>query len=226
MTWDPDRVRAVTLDSFSTVVDIDSTAPAVADLVSDPVAFARRWHRLAATYGMRGNLIGTYATYFELHVDALEALLAREGIQPDRTELRERTEIYYDMDVFADVEPALDRLREQGYLLGIVSNGDPAMVSAMVETAELEPFLDAVVSADEIRQHKPARALYEHAADRLGVETKSVAHVSNGYADVQGAMHAGMQGVWLDREGNPPDPFGPTPDLRLESLVDLLRPTE
>lgn len=75
-----------------------------------------------------------------------------------------------------------------------------------------------MVSAHEIKRHKPARELYARAAERLGVDVAAIAHVSNGYADVQGAMHAGMAGVWLNRTGAPPDPFGPAPDLAVESI--------
>jgi len=95
------------------------------------------------------------------------------------------------------------------------------MLDSLAGLADIEDALAATVSADEIERHKPAVELYEHAADRLGADPGAVAHVSNGQFDVQGAMHAGMQGVWLDRQGAPLDPFGPDPDRIVESIDEL-----
>nr|WP_257300361.1 hypothetical protein [Haloarchaeobius sp. FL176] len=35
--------------------------------------------------------------------------------------------------------------------------------------------------------------------------------------DVFGAVHAGTQAAWVDRTGTPWEPFGPSPDIRVES---------
>ncbi len=208
MALDPDPAEVVTFDSFSTVVDVDSTAVAVNDHVDDPIAFAREWHSRAVRYGMVAYYIDAYATYYDLHRDALEYLLAEEGISVSDDELDELTDTYHEMEPFDDVRGGMERLREEGYELGIVSNGDPPMLESMVDAADIGDLLAETVSADEIERHKPAQELYEHAADRLGVEPSAIVHVSNGYVDVQGAMHAGMQGVWLDRQDRPSDPFG------------------
>lgn len=221
MALDTEPVRAITFDSFSTIVDVDSTATAVEGYVDDPTAFAREWHSRAANYGMVANYIDAYETYYDLHRDALAYLLAAEDRSVSEDELEEMTSIYHEMDPFDDVRGGMERLREMGYDLGIISNGNPAMLDSMVSVADIEELLSETISADEIERHKPARELYEHAADRLAVDPSAIAHVSNAYADVQGAMHAGMQGVWLNRQGKPPDPFGPNPDLAIESIETL-----
>lgn len=221
MVFDSTQVDVVTFDSFSTVVDVDSTATAVEGYVEDPVAFAREWHSRAATYGMVANHLDAYETYYDLHRDALEYLLAREGRSPPDDELDGIVSVYYEMDPFDDVREGMERLRETGYDLGIVSNGNPEMLDSMVQVAGIGDLLAETISADEIERHKPARELYHHAADRLDVDPADIAHVSNGYVDVQGAVTAGMQGVWLDRQNNPPDPFGPDPDLAVGSMDAL-----
>lgn len=222
MALDAEPIETVTFDSFSTLVDVDSTAVAVEDLVDDPVGFARAWHARAAQYGVVANQIDAYETYFDLHVDALAYLLAVRGVSLPEEELEERTSIYHDMEPFGDVRDGMERLREAGYDIGVVSNGDPAMLESLLRVADVGDLVSATVSADEIERHKPSRELYEHAADRLGVDPTAVAHVSNGTTDVQGAMHAGMGGVWLDRQDAPPEPFGPDPDLVVESMDELV----
>lgn len=222
MALDTDRIETVTFDSFSTLVDVDSTATAVEGYVDDPVAFAREWHARAVVYGMVANYVDAYETYFELHRDALEYLLAAERVTVSDDDLDEMTAVYHEMEPFDDVREGLARLDAAGYDLGVVSNGDPAMLRSLVRVADIGDVLAATVSADEIERHKPAVELYEHAADRLDTTPDATVHVSNGQFDVQGAMHAGMQGVWLDRQGSPPDPFGPDPDHVVDSLNGLV----
>jgi 2-haloacid dehalogenase len=221
MALDTDRIEAVTFDSFSTLVDVDSTATAVENHVDEPIEFAREWHARAVTYGMVANYVDAYETYYDLHRDALEYLLAAEGVAVSDDELDEMVGAYHEMEPFDDVRDGLDRLANAGYDVGIVSNGDPPMLESLVGVADISDALAATVSADEIERHKPAVELYEHAADRLDTEPSAVAHVSNGQFDVQGAMHAEMQGVWLDRQGAPLDPFGPDPDRVVESIDEL-----
>jgi 2-haloacid dehalogenase len=178
MALDTDRIEAVTFDSFSTLVDVDSTAT--------PVAFAREWHARAVTYGMVANYVDAYETYYDLHRDALEYLLAAEGVAVSDDELDEMVGAYHETEPFDDVRDGLDRLADAGYDVGIVSNGDPPMLESLVGVADISDALAATVSADEIERHKPAVELYEHAADRLDTEPSAVAHVSNGQFDVQG----------------------------------------
>jgi 2-haloacid dehalogenase len=222
MALTPERVETVTFDSFSTLVDVDSTATVVEEYVENPVSFAREWHSRAAYYGTVANAIDAYETYYDLHVDALEHLLAVRGVSVSDDELDAMTSVYNEMEPFDDVRDGMERLRDAGYDIGIVSNGDPPMLESLLRVTGVGDLVSATVSADEIELHKPARELYEHAADRLDVEPAAVAHVSNGHVDVQGAMHAGMQGVRLDRQGVPPDPFGPDPDLTVESMDGLV----
>ena len=222
MALESGRIDAVTFDSYSTLVDVDSTATAVEEYVDDPVAFAREWHARAAVYGMVANHIDAYETYYDLHRDALEYLLARAGVEVSNDELDEMNAVYHDMEPFDDVRDGLRRLDEAGYAVGVISNGDPAMLESLVDVAEIDDVLAATVSADEIERHKPAVELYEHAADRLGTDPDSVVHVSNSQMDVQGAMNAGMQGVWINRQDAPAEPFGPDPDAVIDSIPELI----
>jgi 2-haloacid dehalogenase len=221
MALDTGRVETVTFDSFSTLVDVDSTARAVPDRVDDPVAFAREWHARAADYGAVANQIDAYETYLELHRHALAYLLAERGIEATADEIAERTAVYHEMAPFDDVADGLARLADAGYRLGVVSNGDPAMLESLVAVTGVGDLLAATVSAHEIRRHKPAAELYEHAADRLGTPPARIAHVSNGQTDVMGAVDAGLQGIWLDRQDAPHDPFGPSPDATVDSIHEL-----
>lgn len=221
MSLHPSEISCVTFDSFSTLVDVDSTALAITEYVDDPITIAREWHDRAAAYGMIANYIDAYDTYYNLHRDALRYLLAKRDITLSGEKIDQITSIYYEMEPFDDVYGGFKELHDAGYSIGVISNGDPDMLAALERVTGIGDLLSAMVSADEIQTHKPARELYEHAASRLGESPDDIVHVSNGYVDVQGAMHAGMAGVWLNRVSAPPDPFGPDPDATIESIHEL-----
>jgi 2-haloacid dehalogenase len=222
MPLDADAVDVVTFDSFSTLVDVESTAVAVADSVDDPVPFAREWHSRAAYYGIIGHHDDAYHTYDDYHRLALEYLFEARGIAATADELDEITAVYHDMTPFEDVRPAMAALREAGYRVGIVSNGDPDMLDSLLDTVGIRDLVDDTASAHDVRRYKPAVELYDHAADRFGVRSGDMCHVANGYVDVMGAKHAGMQAAWCNRTATPPEPFGPEPDATVDSLADLV----
>lgn len=221
MSFDSDRVECVTFDSYSTLVDVESTVGALEEVVDDPAAVAREWRARSLQYTMVANHLGEYRPFYDLNRLALEYALARRGADTSREEREEILAVYHDLEVFPDVRDGVARLREAGYETLVLSNGNPEMLATMVDGADLGDLLTDTVSADEIETYKPSPALYEHAAKRAGVPVSRVTHVSAAQFDVQGARAAGMQGVWLDRKSLPADPFGAGPDLTIESIHDL-----
>lgn len=221
MSFDPDRVETITFDSFSTLVDPRSATTALEGRVEDPDPIVRRWHPLAVRYATVTNSLDAYRTYEELHRDALGYLLAERGVDVSDERIEEITAVYHDLDPFEDVRGGLQRLADGGYDLAILSNGEPDLLNSLLASADIADLIDETVSADEIRTFKPAAALYEHAAERTGTPVESIAHVAAGWMDVMGSMHAGMDGVWIDRNDTPWPTFDGRPDLRVESLSEF-----
>lgn len=100
---------------------------------------------------------------------------------------------------YADVEPAFLRLKEQGLLLGLISNWD-GRLTRLVDGLGLSGFLDTVVCSADVGLHKPDPRIFELACQRLGVAPTECAHIGDHhYADVLGARSVGMLPVLIDR---------------------------
>jgi 2-haloacid dehalogenase len=219
--FEPGQVSVVTFDSYGTLVDTGSAARVLEDIVDDPDSVARAWRQNALTYSLVANQIDEYRTYVQLHLDGLRDALADAGVDLPESRLEELNEVYYRLDPFEDTREGVRRLDEAGYRPSIVSNGNPEMLDALVESADIGDHVHELASADDVTTLKPAARLYERAADRLDVAVDEVAHVTAHWMDVQGAAHAGMQGVWLAREGTSFASFDGDPDLTVESMADL-----
>ena len=102
---------------------------------------------------------------------------------------------------FDDTIPALASLREQGYVLGILSNLRRDM-DQLCQQLGLAPYLDFYVSPLEAGAEKPDKAMFLAGLERVKVEAGEAVHVGDQYrSDVLGARAVGMYGILIDRGG-------------------------
>ncbi|WP_256947085.1 haloacid dehalogenase type II, partial [Halobacterium hubeiense] len=193
MSFDPERVRTVTFDSYSTLVDVDAAERALADRVADPEPVSRLWRSRSLAYTFVANQVDAYQPFYEMNRDALQYALDAYGADVTTAERDEILAVYHELDVFDDVRSGLEALTEASYDCYVVSNGNPEMLDSMVEHADIGDLIEDTVSADEVETFKPAAELYRHAAARTGTPIDEIVHVTAGWFDVLGASHAGVQ---------------------------------
>jgi len=221
MSFDPERVTTVTFDSYSTLVDVDAAERALADRVADPEPVSRLWRSRSLAYTFVAGQLDAYQPFYEMNRDALQYALDAHGADVTPEERDGILAVYHELDVFEDVRDGLERLTEAGYDCYVVSNGNPEMLDSMVAHADIGDLVADAVSADEIETFKPAADLYRHAAGRTGTPIDEVAHATAGWFDVLGAIHAGMQGVRVNRKNSPWETFGGDADLAVSDFHEL-----
>ena len=97
---------------------------------------------------------------------------------------------------YPDVRPALTRLHAR-YRLFAVSNGNADLTRCGI--AEL---FDGHITARAAGVAKPDARIFAQLLDLAGVSADEVMHIGDDpLADVVGATRAGMQAVWLNRDG-------------------------
>jgi putative hydrolase of the HAD superfamily len=103
--------------------------------------------------------------------------------------------------LYADVLPAMERLRGMGICMGIVSNWD-VRLPGLCHHLGLSRYLDFVISSANLGRIKPEVSIFQSALGRAGVTSSQAMHVGDHYyADVLGARAAGIHPVFLDRAG-------------------------
>lgn len=223
MSFDPTAVETITVDSYGTLVDPAAVERTLETHVDDEhvQSVSNQWRSRSLMYTMVSNFTDSYQPFYDMNRDALRVALAGHGVDLDSETIEEILASYHDLDPFEDVRSGLAAIADAGYDVFVVSNGNPDMLESMVETADLESVLAGTISADEIRTFKPDSEIYRHAAARTGTPIESIAHVAGPTFDVQGAMHAGMQGVWINRTGGIWDPFADEPNLTIKTFDEL-----
>ena len=127
---------------------------------------------------------------------------------------------------FPDTNPALERLKNAGYKLGILSNIDTSLLAATRKHFTVE--FDLIVTAQQVHSYKPAPAHFLAARDvisnaRWGNARWLHAAQSN-FHDVVPANALGIPTAWVNRHGNAALAGGtPSHEVRdLTGLADLL----
>jgi beta-phosphoglucomutase len=89
----------------------------------------------------------------------------------------------------------LSRLREAGWKQALASSAPRPNIDAAFHALGLEPYLDAVVSADEVGRGKPDPAIFLEAARRLGLAPGRCVVVEDAPAGLEAARRAGMPSI-------------------------------
>ncbi len=216
--------EALAFDMYGTLVDpvrIWKKLEQYLAVSADAVRVAEVWRQKQLEYTFRLTAMEIYEDFESVTRKALDYALAaaKQSLAPEQKDALMAQ--YNDLERFADVEPGLQRLQQEGHPMIVFSNGSPGMLTAIMQAANLNPYFSGFVSVDEVRVFKPSPQVYQLAANRLGRPIGEVRLISSNPFDVVGANAAGMRAAWIDRSGGLFDTLGPRPDLVVSSLIGL-----
>lgn len=120
------------------------------------------------------------------------------------------------VDLYPDALPALQFFAQRWPVVAL-SNGN-----ADVHVVGIGQYFQAALSATRSGMAKPDVRFFHAAAQALDVAPEHVLHIGDDAAlDAVGAMEAGMQAVWLNREALDWPHSGPKPPFTVSSLSQL-----
>lgn len=126
-------------------------------------------------------------------------------------EMTKAWEHAHNFDLFDDVPPVLDNLRQRGLKLGLVSNTGRDVDEFL---AHHNLHMDAALSSRVHGKVKPHPTIFQAVLERLGVSAEQAAMVGDSPEDdLEGARGLGMRAFLVDREGLYPDEPDRLPDL-------------
>ena len=196
-------MRAVFLDVDDTLVDYERAARTA---LAEAVGFADGWQRWKGLDSherfARPDL--DYAEFRQLRMRDFLKLMGRDGTRSEEIEQARFAGIVRHCALFEDVLPCLAMLRERDLRIGLITNNETEHQRRKIAAVGLDTLVDSVAISQEVGVGKPDARIFSHACAQLGVEPGEAMHVGdNGVADVDGAAHAGLRAVWLDRPGAP-----------------------
>lgn len=98
----------------------------------------------------------------------------------------------------------LDRLKEKGFLLGVISNaGDDWDVQTLINQAQMRDYFDAILSSASFGIRKPDKRIFYQMMRILQVEPENVIMIGDTLnADILGAINCGIYSIWITRRAD------------------------
>lgn len=145
----------------------------------------------------------SFRLYREVTRIALERAAQEIGfpLQPsDATILADRWE---DLPVFSDTRPTLQRLRDDGWSVAVLTNCDDELFART--QARMDFTFDEIVTAQQVRSYKPGLAHFEEFRRRRSPQ-RWVHAACSWFHDIEPAMRLQLPRVWIDRDRTGEDP--------------------
>ncbi|HYI10824.1 MAG TPA: HAD-IA family hydrolase [Thermoanaerobaculia bacterium] len=211
------KFEIITFDCYGTLIDWES---GIADAFHDAAPELPR-EAVLRTYASIEPLVETeqYRRYRDVLTESAFRVGDAFGVRiADPTFLARSLPSW---KPFADTNPALERLRDAGYRLGILSNVDRDLFAGTRKHFTVD--FDLIVTAEDVGSYKPASGHFLAARERIGAARWLHAAQSN-YHDIVPVNAMGVPTAWVNRRAGTPLPGGvPTYEVRdMAGLADLL----
>lgn len=136
--------------------------------------------------------------YREVLAESLERVAHREGLELDDGDRPALADSLPSWPPFPEVPLALAELRDRGWHLAILSNTDPDLLDASLESIGVQ--VDLRVTAAEAGSYKPAHGHWERFFEMSGAERERHTHVAASlFHDIAPCRELGLTAVWINR---------------------------
>jgi 2-haloacid dehalogenase len=216
-------LRAVLFDAYGTLFDVYSIGAAAERLfpgVGERLGVL--WRDKQIEYTRLTSMSGRARSFRDCTRAGLRFAAKRLGLTLASAAEDELMGCYDRLEPFAENRAVLVELKRRGIRAGILSNGDPDMLDAVVGNAGFATLLDPVLSVEGTGRFKTDPATYALGTAAFGLAAREVLFVSSNCWDAIGATWFGYTTLWINRFGLPLDELGAAPTRTGTNLADVL----
>jgi 2-haloacid dehalogenase len=215
--------RAVLFDAYGTLFDVYSVG-VIAERLFPGMGerLGVLWRDKQIEYTRLTSMSGQARSFRDCTRAGLRYAARRFELALDEAAERELMGAYERLSPFAENRAVLVELRRRGIRSGILSNGDPDMLEAVVRHADFAGLLDPILSVEGTGRFKTDPATYALGTRALGLDAGEVLFVSSNCWDAIGATWFGYTTLWINRFGLPLDELGTAPTRIGTRLTDVL----
>lgn len=124
---------------------------------------------------------------------------------------------------FEGLIETLTELKQQQFLLGLITNGRHAGQQASIKALSIESFFDVLLISESQGLVKPDAAIFERALERLGVKASEACYVGDHpINDIEAAQIVGLMTIWKKNEQYKKDIQDILPDEVIDKLPEIL----
>ena len=203
-------VNICIFDAYGTLFDVTSATRIVANeaefssFPNHSVKVSNSWRIKQLEYSWLRNIMHEYIDFWQITKDALDFALEENQIKNEK--LRQRLlDVYWNLSAYPEAHDVLTTLKANNIQTGILSNGSNQMLNSAVVSANLENYLDKIISIDGIEIYKPDPKVYQMVIDQFNCKIEEVLFISSNGWDIAGASKFGFTTLWVNRNLIPKD---------------------
>jgi len=163
-----------------------------------------------------------YLPFWELTLRSLRYCCKRLSLPLQAGDEQRLMDQYAKLTGFSDSLQVLRAIKTKALSTAILSNGSRGMLSTVVTANGLTPYLDKVVSVEDVRLFKTAPQAYELLLKNFPVTKQEVLFVSSNAWDALAAKWFGFDVFWVNRLAHPFEEIGERPNFEGKSLTEVL----
>ena len=133
--------------------------------------FANSGSGLVLCNAMTLTITGDYDTFVAVGEASLQMVADQHGVALTSANRATIADAMTSMPPHPDTVPALEALHSHGPRIAALTNSPRDAAVSQLENAGVALLFDSILSVEETSRFKPARAVYEMAATRLGIST-------------------------------------------------------
>ena len=217
-----ENIAACVFDAYGTLFDFNSAAGKYSnELEGKADSLNEIWRTKQLQYTWLHSLMGDYTDFWTLTGNALD--FALDSLELNDRSLKEKLmAAYYELEPYPEVISTLREIKDNGIKTAILSNGEPRMLRAAVDSAGLTDLIDETLSVDSVGIYKPHPNVYQYAVDVLSCPPEAISFQSSNSWDAVGAANFGFKVVWCNRFNQPKERLPAKPDIEIKDLSELL----
>ncbi len=222
--------KLIAFDAYGTLFDVYSMGQLAEELFPGcGQALALMWRERQIEYTRLVTMSDPnpdgskyYLPFWELTIRSLRYVCKRMGLNLTDPYEKQLMDQYAKLTGFNDSLEVLKAIKGKGISTAILSNGSREMLATVVESNGLKPYLDQVVTIEDVRLFKTAPQAYELLLKAFPVSKEEVLFVSSNAWDALAAKWFGFDVFWVNRLGHPFEEIGEKPNHEGISLSKVL----
>lgn len=213
-------LRVCVFDVIETLLDLKALDPYFERVFGTGTA-RTEWFNQMLQSALVATISDAYTDFGRVGGAALDMIAARRSLQLTVADRQQILGAVRSLPAHGDVLPGLERLQAAGFRLAALTNSTAEVAREQLYGAGLDRYFEQILSADQVRRFKPSAAVYQMAAEQLGVEPVGMRLIAAHSWDVAGALRAGCAAAFVARPGKVLDPLAAAPDVIGATLTEV-----
>ena len=215
------KPQLILFDVNETLLDLKPLARRINAVLSNEQAFDI-WFSSLLHYSLVETVSGNHVDFSKIARATFEMIAAKFKKVIPEEEITSVLALIKKLPAHTDSAKALKKLKESGYNLIAITNGNLEVAKEQLAFAELGIYFDRIFSVDEAGAFKPSPTPYLFVLQTMNTKASESLLVAVHGWDITGAQRAGLQTAFIARKRKFKYPLAEQPTYDCKDLIELV----